>query len=184
MPIKRHVYGYTKRGVNHPTESSDMNGNHFLVKEKWLLKPQGTSDLLSVLKMAKTCLADMKPFSTSRSFRLSKGSMYFFSFSYKATTPHIDFTHKRRRPDRKQMGWNGDTLYGRPFSGALRLQSGHGVNCTSFLVFKQQTRELRIERKRMALIFLLTIFPFHEKFQRNVLLIGWTGTGCLPQHAR
>ena len=34
------------------------------------------------MKMAKTCLLDMKPFSTSRILRLSKGSMYFFSFSW------------------------------------------------------------------------------------------------------
>lgn len=37
--------------------------------------------LCSVLKRAKMCLLDMKPFSTSRSFRLSTCSMYFFSFS-------------------------------------------------------------------------------------------------------
>lgn len=35
----------------------------------------------SVLKMANMCLLDMKLFSTSLTFRLSKGSMYFFSFS-------------------------------------------------------------------------------------------------------
>lgn len=38
--------------------------------------------LCSVLKRAKMCLLDMKPFSTSRSFRLSTDSMYFFSFSW------------------------------------------------------------------------------------------------------
>ena len=37
--------------------------------------------LCSVLKRAKMCLLDMKPFSTSRNFRLSTDSMYFFSFS-------------------------------------------------------------------------------------------------------
>lgn len=41
--------------------------------------------LCSVLKMAKTCLLDMKPFSTSLSFKLSRGSMYFFSFSWQNT---------------------------------------------------------------------------------------------------
>lgn len=38
-------------------------------------------DLDSVLKTPNTCLVDMKPFSTSLSLRLSRGSMYFFSFS-------------------------------------------------------------------------------------------------------
>ena len=42
----------------------------------------GWAHLCSVLKMAKTCLLDMKPFSTSRILRLSRGSMYFFSFSW------------------------------------------------------------------------------------------------------
>lgn len=41
------------------------------------LKP----DLCSVLKMAKMCFVDIKPFSTSLIFRLSRGNMYFFSFS-------------------------------------------------------------------------------------------------------
>lgn len=40
-----------------------------------------TTDLCSVLKIAKMCFVDIKPFSTSLSFRLSKGSIYFFSFS-------------------------------------------------------------------------------------------------------
>lgn len=38
-------------------------------------------DLCSVLKMAKMCFVDIKPFSTSLIFRLSRGNMYFFSFS-------------------------------------------------------------------------------------------------------
>lgn len=38
--------------------------------------------LCSVLNRAKICLLDMNPFSTSRSFRLSTDSMYFFSFSW------------------------------------------------------------------------------------------------------
>lgn len=42
----------------------------------------GWAHLCSVLKMAKTCLLDMKPFSTSRILRLSRGSIYFFSFSW------------------------------------------------------------------------------------------------------
>lgn len=40
------------------------------------------SYLCSVLKIAKMCLLDIKLFSTSLTFRLSKGSIYFFSFSY------------------------------------------------------------------------------------------------------
>ena len=44
--------------------------------------PVGAGEhLCSVLKRAKMCLLDMKPFSTSRNFRLSTESMYFFSFS-------------------------------------------------------------------------------------------------------
>lgn len=39
------------------------------------------ANLCSVLKIAKVCFVDMKPFSTSLSFRLSSGNMYFFSFS-------------------------------------------------------------------------------------------------------
>lgn len=42
---------------------------------------QLNSDLCSVLKIAKMCFVDIKPFSTSLIFRLSRGSMYFFSFS-------------------------------------------------------------------------------------------------------
>lgn len=45
--------------------------------------PAGCPYLCSVLKMAKTCLLDMNPFSTSLIFRLSRGNMYFFSFSWK-----------------------------------------------------------------------------------------------------
>lgn len=41
------------------------------------------SYLCSVLKSAKMCLLHIKLFSTSRTFRLSKGSIYFFSFSYR-----------------------------------------------------------------------------------------------------
>lgn len=41
------------------------------------------TNLDSVLKIAKTNLLDMKPFSTSLSFKLSRRSMYFFSFSWK-----------------------------------------------------------------------------------------------------
>lgn len=44
-------------------------------------RPLQAPHLCSVLKMANTCLLDMKPFSTSRILRLSSGSMYFFSFS-------------------------------------------------------------------------------------------------------
>lgn len=45
--------------------------------------------LCSVLKRAKMCLLDMNPFSTSRSFRLSTGNMYFFSFSWKGNEEQV-----------------------------------------------------------------------------------------------
>lgn len=49
------------------------------------------TNLNSVLKIAKTNLLDMKPFSTSLSFKLSRGSMYFFSFSWKREWEEIKF---------------------------------------------------------------------------------------------
>lgn len=49
------------------------------------------TNLNSVLKIAKTNLLDMKPFSTSLSFKLSRGSMYFFSFSWKRECGKIKF---------------------------------------------------------------------------------------------
>lgn len=50
--------------------------------KKYLKTEAGSfSYLCSVLKSAKMCLLDIKLFSTSRTFRLSKGSIYFFSFS-------------------------------------------------------------------------------------------------------
>lgn len=42
----------------------------------------------SVLNSAKMCLLDMKLFSMSFSFRLSTGSMYFFSFSCMKSNKH------------------------------------------------------------------------------------------------
>ena len=45
------------------------------------VKKQHNPDLCSVLKIPKVCFVDIKPFSTSLSFRLSSGSIYFFSFS-------------------------------------------------------------------------------------------------------
>lgn len=54
--------------------------------------------LCSVLKRANICLLDMKPFSTSRSFRLSTCSMYFFSFSCRGRqTNTIIVTLEKRR---------------------------------------------------------------------------------------
>lgn len=50
---------------------------------KWSGGERGAlrANLDSVLKIQNMCLLDMKLFSTSRTFRLSSGSMYFFSFS-------------------------------------------------------------------------------------------------------
>lgn len=46
---------------------------------------QHSPDLCSVLKIANMCFVDMKLFSTSLIFRLSRGSIYFFSFSLNKT---------------------------------------------------------------------------------------------------
>lgn len=71
--------------LEHEAGTAESKGSVHARREAICLhpKPPGPADphLCSVLKMAKTCLVDMNPFSTSRILRLSRGSMYFFSFS-------------------------------------------------------------------------------------------------------
>lgn len=72
--------------------------------------------LCSVLKRAKMCLLDMNPFSTSRSFRLSTGNMYFFSFSCKGNEGQVtpcsaSVEHQQQGPTSSEAFSDPDPLF-------------------------------------------------------------------------
>ncbi|TNN73812.1 hypothetical protein EYF80_016020 [Liparis tanakae] len=72
------------------------------------------------LPRAKMCLLDMKPFSTSRSFRLSTCSMYFFSFSCRGRQRDTLVANARERKKETELLLGLSHLEGLRWSGCGR----------------------------------------------------------------
>lgn len=129
-----------------------------------------SADLDSVLKMQNMCLLDMKLFSTSRTFRLSSGSMYFFSFSCGGQRSasfegffflsHVKgavrfwnsgYTWRKEKGKRQKGGGMGGEWEVRVGKGSRRKRMGAHVEVITAWVKAQSFFTVRAGSKRLVL---------------------------------